>query len=125
MPEEYEQGRLPRLAQCFFKAHILNFFVFVVITLIIGGAATWGYQKEGHFFVGLHGHYEEVSKRIFQFSEIHGTYSIITILITLAGTMLHRKSNSLRIKLSWKEWATASTVPLFWFLIFITLRFIA
>jgi len=122
VPEEYEQTRLLRLAQCFFKAHILNFFAFVVITLIIGGAATWGYQKDGHFFVGKHGHYVQVSRGIYQFSEIHGTYSIITILITLAGTIIQRKSNSLRISLSWKEWASASTVPLFWFLMFIILR---
>ena len=84
-----------------------------------------GVSKRGAFFVGQHGHYVEVSKGVYEFSEIHVTYTIITILITLVGTMLIRDNASLRIKLSWKEWTLASIVPLFWFLLFIAVRFIA
>ena len=119
MSEQSEQSHLSRFKYIFFKASGLNFLAFIAITLLIGGAATWGYQKDGHFFVDQHGRYVEVSKGLYEFSSIHGIYSVLTVLITLVGTVLLRNKYPLRFKLSLKEWALAAIVPLFWSLIFL------
>jgi hypothetical protein len=51
---------------------LLNFFSFIFISLYLGGDALNGKEEQEHFYLNSHGHYTEVSEKVFQYSEIHG-----------------------------------------------------
>ena len=122
--EKIEANQFFRLFQIFSKAHILNFFLFVAISSAIGGSGLLGHQTDGHCFVGQHGHYREVSKELYQFSRLYTIYTLVTMLITLIGTFARRNDDYLHIKLSLKEWLLATTVPLFWFITFLIVKYL-
>ncbi len=50
---------------------IPNFIAFAIVEHNIGGSAFNGYALDGHFFVGSHGHYKEVSPGIYSYSWWH------------------------------------------------------
>ncbi|WP_156994039.1 hypothetical protein [Pseudonocardia acaciae] len=49
----------------------------------LGGDATNGYQRDGRYFVGSHGHFTEVDPATWEWSYIHGTSVWITHPLTL------------------------------------------
>jgi hypothetical protein len=55
---------------------IVNFFIFVPVAIALGGDALSGYVSNGHYFLGMHGHYTEVTRSVFNYSKIHA-YSVI------------------------------------------------
>lgn len=59
-------------------AIVLNFIVFVVVSLFIGGDAWNGHEQGGHYFLASHGKLTEVSKATFMYSKYH----VISLLIT-------------------------------------------
>ena len=63
---------LSRLA---FFAALLNFAVFWVVAVRLGGDAVNGRRQDGHFYLASHGKYTEVSERVFTYSRLH-TYSV-------------------------------------------------
>jgi hypothetical protein len=65
----------------------LNFVVFWVVTVCLGGDAGNGYSKNGHFFVCAHGACHEVSKAIWNYSYWHSIsafWGIFLVFIELA-----------------------------------------
>jgi hypothetical protein len=54
----------------FFLA-MANFFAFCALSVHFGGDAVNGYTRDGHYFLGAHGHYREVSEQIFNYSLRH------------------------------------------------------
>ena len=50
---------------------IANFISFAVIAIYFGGDAMNGKQVAGHFYVGVHGQFNEVSKSVFMYSQLH------------------------------------------------------
>jgi len=64
---------------------ILGFFVF---SMIIGGSAGNGYLEAGKYFVGDHGNYVEVSKTIWETSNIWGIFFWIFIPLTPIGAFI-------------------------------------
>lgn len=54
---------------------ILNFLVFMAVSLWIGGDAVSGKEMNGKYFVASHGRLTEVSKSIFLYSKLH-SYSL-------------------------------------------------
>jgi hypothetical protein len=51
---------------------LLNFFSFIFVSIYLGGDALNGKESDGHFYLNSHGHYTEVSEKVFRYSEIHG-----------------------------------------------------
>jgi len=63
---------------------ILNFVSFVAITLIYGGDAFYGKIEAGHYFIGHHLRYTEVSRRFFEFNRIQGSSISFTHTLAIA-----------------------------------------
>ncbi len=55
---------------------ILNFLLFMVITQNQGGSALNGKVENGHYYLGEHGHYTEVSQAVYLLNQ---AYEIITL----------------------------------------------
>ncbi len=55
---------------------LLNFFLFFVTSIFLGGTAELGYIADGKYFLGDHGYYVEVSKMVFIFSEIYTKFTM-------------------------------------------------
>jgi hypothetical protein len=56
---------------------LLNFFSFIFISIYLGSDAWNGKEDQGHFYLNSHGHYTEVSEKVFQYSKTHA-YSMWT-----------------------------------------------
>lgn len=54
---------------------LLNFVAFWIAAVYLGGDAVSGKLDQGHFYLMSHGHYTEVSGRVFTYSKWH-TYSV-------------------------------------------------
>ena len=67
---------------------LLNFAAFIVITLYLGGDAVNGQIVSGHYYVGNHGIYTEVSFGVFLYSKIHAYFTIITFTLMMALMLL-------------------------------------
>ncbi len=63
---------------------VINFAVFFVVALIIGGDAVNGYAANGHYYLASHGRYTEVSRHIFIYSRWH----VYSLFITHPAAML-------------------------------------
>src|SRR4051812_13264385 len=56
----------------------LNFVAFFCGDVWLGGSAQNGYAKDGHYFLGSHGRYTEVTKTVWTYSCYHGTSVLMT-----------------------------------------------
>jgi len=57
---------------------IINFLLFFIIGLLIGGDAVNGYAENGHYYLANHGEFKEVNYFIFMYSKIH----VYTVFVT-------------------------------------------
>jgi len=73
-----------------------NFLLFLTISQLIGGSAPNGMVRNGHYFLGEHGRYVEVSAPIYRYSQIH-TYSLV--LTTVAGLWAFKRGRELHEEL--------------------------
>lgn len=75
---------------------VLNFVVFVVVAITIGGDALNGKIEGGHYFLASHGVYTEVSDRVFTYSRLHAISMVITHLLAFVscGISYLKKSRS-------------------------------
>jgi hypothetical protein len=67
-----------RLLQFGFLAGIVNFFVFFLAAVYLGGDALSGRAVDGHYFLSSHGRLTEVSQAVFTYSEWHVRSVFIT-----------------------------------------------
>lgn len=68
---------------------LINFLLFVIIALIIGGDAVNGRAENGHFYLASHGKLTEVNYSVFMYSKIH-VYSIfVTFSLALLASFLY------------------------------------
>ncbi|MBI3151601.1 MAG: hypothetical protein HYZ21_05685 [Chloroflexi bacterium] len=68
---------------------LINFFLFVIIALTIGGDAVNGSIENGHYYLNGHGKLIEVNYFIFMYSKIH-TYSLfVTFPLALLASFLY------------------------------------
>ena len=65
-------------------AIVLNFIVFVGVSLFIGGDAWNGYSRGGQYFLSSHGKITQVSKEVFLYSKYH----VLTVWITWPFLMI-------------------------------------
>lgn len=63
--------RLKRLSIALVAVAAANFLAFFVISLSLGGDALNGKVDGDHYFLGSHGRYREVPRRIFDYSRWH------------------------------------------------------
>ena len=59
---------------------IPNFLSMMIAESYIGGGAFNGYTLDGHFFVGSHGHYKEVSHETYVYSWWHNLAVVINYI---------------------------------------------
>jgi len=69
----------------FFIIWIINFLLFFILAVYLGGDALGGGVINGHYFLSNHGRLTEVSHRVFVYSEVH---SAITIVLGFLGVPL-------------------------------------
>lgn len=62
--------------KAFFYLGFVNFTVFVIMAIYLGGDAVNGTVYHGHYFLMSHGRYTEVSKKVFDYSKWH-VYSVM------------------------------------------------
>ncbi len=59
------------ISRTLFVTALLNFAVFWVVAVCLGGDAVNGRIQDGHFYLANHGKYTEVSERVFDYSRWH------------------------------------------------------
>lgn len=67
----------------FFALTFLNLLAFLAGAAYLGGSALWGKEEHGRYYVGSHGHYTEVSQRVFEYSSAHGHSVQITMPLAM------------------------------------------
>ena len=68
----------------------INLFLFVVISLSLGGDAIKGFEHDGRYFLSSRGSLTEVSKTIFTVSMVHAV-ATLTSLVALVGASAARR----------------------------------
>jgi hypothetical protein len=70
----------PRLGslRAIFYACVLNFVVFWIVAVLIGGDALSGEARNGRYFLSSHGHLTEVSHAVFVYSLCH----VLSVFVT-------------------------------------------
>ena len=67
-----KENRTPlRVLAVVFALCVLNFLAFVTGAAVIGGDAANGKVESGHYFVGSHGKFREVTPAVFEYSQWH------------------------------------------------------
>ena len=56
----------------------LNFTVFWIVAVCIGGDAALGKVEDGRYYLGSHGTYTQVSPQVWRYSRIHRNSTLIT-----------------------------------------------
>ncbi len=90
-----------KIMSVFIIITVINFLLFFLISLIIGGGAINGKVLDGHYYLYDHGEYTEVSHFVYSYSVIH-FYSVIIVTLFLgfpavsylATTLLRRESKN-------------------------------
>jgi hypothetical protein len=78
---------------------ILNFALFVIVAVSLGGDAVNGKEEAGRTYVGAHGHYTEVSRSVFEYSRLHARGVWVTHpLALLGGLLLYREEQKRKAK---------------------------
>ena len=92
------------------KIALINFGVFVIIAIIIGGDAINGFTKDGHYYLKLGAYINEVSHPVFIYSKIHFYILIVNYVVAFVWEIIsfskkrrkndrskpHRKINKLK-----------------------------
>lgn len=71
---------------------IVNFFVFVMALLYLGGDALNGRQEGGKYFLSQHGNLTEVSTLIFSYSKFHAISSMVLMALAMLFTVISKPS---------------------------------
>jgi hypothetical protein len=80
-----------RILQFVYAFGVVNFAVFGLGAVYLGGDAINGYAVDGRYFLASHGHPKEVSHAIFTYSRWQGVSAIIFVPISaFCGWLLRR-----------------------------------
>src|SRR5690349_3539988 len=87
--ENTDRKKLQAICKVIGVVGIIDFAIFFVIALIIGGDAINGHEVAGHYYLANHGQLTEVSHLVFIYSQIHATSLFITHpLAMIAGIVV-------------------------------------
>ena len=79
-----------RAVDVLFAAACINFLVFIIIDVLLGGDAANGHSENGHYFLASHGKLTEVSAFTFTYSRIHAYLSITLMVVAIFIRLLFR-----------------------------------
>jgi hypothetical protein len=79
------RSALPYLAVAAAVIGTVNFSWLFAESASLGGDAVNGYQLDGHYFVGSHGSYTEVSRTAWEWSQLHAMSLVITHPLAMLG----------------------------------------
>jgi hypothetical protein len=68
-----------------FTVAFINFIAFWILAIAFGGDAINGYKHGGHYYLGSHGTYKEVSAELWTYSYYHTISVWITHLSVFVG----------------------------------------
>ena len=68
---------------------MVNFVLFVGISLLIGGDALNGKEAGGHYYLDSHGRLTEVSRPVFLYSKVHAISSAIGIPLAMLASLVY------------------------------------
>src|SRR5207248_8596590 len=72
-----------------FVIAFINFTVYWVAALCLGGDALNGYARDGHYYLGSHGAYTEVSRAVWRYSYCHTISTWVTHgLVFITGAIV-------------------------------------
>jgi hypothetical protein len=72
---------------------ILNFVVFWIVAVAIGGDAVSGHRAGGHYYLANHGKLTEVSELVWRYSQAH-VYSVwITHPMAILAGFIHQRAS--------------------------------
>jgi hypothetical protein len=75
----------------------LNFMVFLGVAFRLGGDAISGYHRSGHYYVGMHGGYRDVSHAVYIYSYVHAIVSMVSMAVfVLVAFLLRRRLSGFR-----------------------------
>ena len=66
----------------------LNYTIYWIVGVCLGGFADIGRVEGGRYFLGSHGRYTEVSQALFTYSRIHGYSTLITHALVFVSALL-------------------------------------
>jgi hypothetical protein len=81
-----------------FALAVINFTSFMAVNLYLGGDASNGYTKNGHYFLGSHGHYTEVASDVWTYSYYHSHSVWVTHLLVFALVALFLNTGDMVIE---------------------------
>jgi hypothetical protein len=74
-----------------FIAAVVNFAVFWLVALYLGGDAVNGKAEGGRFFLGSHGRYTEVSEAVYMYSKWHVYVTWTTAAFGIVAAYWHQR----------------------------------
>jgi hypothetical protein len=81
--------KIQDICRVVFTVAIINFAVFFVIAIIIGGDALNGHETAGHYYLANHGALTEVSYFVFIYSKIHAISLFITHPLAMIASIVN------------------------------------
>lgn len=94
-PPSETNGQVPRwVASLCVLWCMVDFAVFVLVSLFIGGDAINGHILDDHYFVCMHGHCHEVTKTLFEYSRWHAISLFISFPIAFLLSWLANQPKS-------------------------------
>jgi hypothetical protein len=80
--------KLETLGKSLIAFAIINFAIFWIVAIRIGGDAVNGKIEDGRYYVGSHGRYTEVSNGVWKYSEIQAKSIWVTHPIGFIGALI-------------------------------------
>lgn len=81
--------RLHQVCKIVFYGTLINFIVFAIIALILGGTASNSKIESGHYYLGDHGKFQEVPYVIFLYSQLHGLSLLISFPLSFVAFIVY------------------------------------
>jgi hypothetical protein len=79
---------VPNWYACVIGLAVVNFLVFFVMAIYLGGDALSGKIANGHYYLASHGRYTEVSAAVFTYSKWHTSSVILTHSLAFIAAFL-------------------------------------
>jgi hypothetical protein len=70
---------------------IANFLSFVIVAVALGGDAWNGTERDGRYFLMMHGVYRQVSKGVFLYSQAHTASLFLTQPLGIIAALRARR----------------------------------
>ena len=77
-----------RIGKFLFGLGVLNFTVFWVVAICIGGDAIDGKVENGHYYLNSRGFFTEVSAGVYWYSWVHTVSAFVTLILGMFGMLL-------------------------------------